>query len=45
MDIKQAALLEKVKRELEIRHKNKQDSLLEYMNYMYVNELKKEYNK
>lgn len=36
--------LEKVKRELEKRNKDKQDSLLKYISTIYEKELKKEYN-
>jgi hypothetical protein len=38
MDIKREILLEKSRRQLEIRHKDKQDDLLKFMQYYYENE-------
>ena len=43
MDIKQQALLEKAKRELESRHKDKHESLISLIEYMFENELNKEF--
>lgn len=43
MDIKQQVILEKAKRELERRHKDKQDSLISYMEYFFEHELKKDF--
>ena len=43
-DVKTLAIREKAIRELERRNKDKRDSLLLYLKYMYENEMKKEYN-
>jgi len=43
MDIKTAAFIEKAKRELERRHKDKHDSLISFIEYFFANELNKEF--
>ena len=43
MDIKKAAFVEKAKRELERRHKDKHNSLISFIEYFFINELSKEF--
>ena len=43
MDIKQLALIEKAKRELERRHKDKHNSLIAFIEHFFKNELNKEF--
>jgi len=44
MELKQLALVEKAKRELEKRHKDKHDSLITFIEYFFKNELHKEFS-
>lgn len=43
MDVKQQAYLEKVKRELEKRHKDKHESLISFIEYFFKKELRKDF--
>ena len=44
MDLKQLALREKATRELEKRHKNKQNSIIDFIEYFFKTELRKDFS-